>query len=62
VQSYATDYAYIDKKEYKQQRKDNEVDMDIDELRRFEKAHNIPLLAPDVKAAIDKLFEKELAK
>ena len=37
VQSYATDYAYIDKKEYKQQRKDNEVDMNIDELRRFEK-------------------------
>ena len=32
VQSYATDYAYIDKKEYKQQRKDNEVDMNIDEL------------------------------
>ena len=37
VQSYATDYAYIDKKEYKQQRKDNQVDMNIDELRRFEK-------------------------
>lgn len=62
LQAYATDYDYIDKKEYKQLRKENKVDMDINELRSFEKAHNIPLLAPDVKAAVDKLFEKELAK
>lgn len=62
LQAYATDYAYIDKKEYKQLRKDNKVDMEINELRNFEKAHKIPVLAPDVKAAVDKLFEKELSK
>ncbi len=62
LQAYATDYNYIDKKEYKQLRKENKVDMDINELRQFEKAHNIPVLAPDVKAAVDKLFEKELNK
>ena len=60
LQAYATDYAYVDKKEYKQLRKENKVDMEIEELRRFEKAHNIPVLAPDVKAAVDKLFEKDL--
>lgn len=62
LQAYATSYDYIDKKEYKQLRKDNEVDMKIDELRNFEKAHKIPVLAPDVKAAVDKLFEKELSE
>lgn len=62
LQAYATDYDYIDKKEYKQLRKENKVDMEIEELRRFEKAHNIPPLAPDVQAAVDKLFEKELKK
>ena len=60
LQAYATDYAYVDKKEYKQLRKENKVDMEIEELRRFENAHNIPVLAPDVKAAVDKLFEKDL--
>jgi hypothetical protein len=62
LQAYATDYAYVDKKEYKQLRKENKVDMEIEELRRFENAHNIPVLAPDVKAAVDKLFEKDLNK
>ncbi len=62
LQAYATDYDYIDKKEYKQLRKENKVDMEINELRIFEKAHKIPALAPDVKAAVDKLFEKDLTK
>lgn len=62
LQAYATDYNYIDKKEYKQLRKENKVDMNIHELRQFEKAHNIPVLAPDIQAAVDKLFEKELKK
>lgn len=57
-QSYNTDVNYIDKKEYKQLRKENKVDMNINELRLFEKAHNIPPLAPDLQAAIDKLFAK----
>jgi hypothetical protein len=36
--------------------------MNILELRQFEKAHSIPELAPNLKAAVDKLFEKELKK
>ena len=59
VQSYATDYAYIDKKEYKQQRKDNEVDMNIDELRRFEKVNKIPPLAPNIQEQINKFIDKD---
>lgn len=60
LQAYTTARDYIDKKELKQTRKENEVEMDIRELLQFEEAHNIPPLAPNVKAAIDKLFEKEL--
>ncbi|MBO7610188.1 MAG: carboxypeptidase regulatory-like domain-containing protein [Muribaculaceae bacterium] len=61
MQAYATERDYIDKKDYKALRKENKVDMDIKELRQYEKAHNIPPLAPNVQAQVDKLFEKELA-
>lgn len=60
VQSYATDFAYIDKKEFKQLRKDNKVDMSIQELRQFEKNNKIPPLAPNIQEQIDILFEKDL--
>lgn len=59
LQAYTTDRDYIDKKEYKQLRKENKVDMEIDELRRFEQAHKIPPLAPDIQAQIDQLFKKD---
>lgn len=51
---------YIDKKEFKQTRKDNAVEMDINELRLLEQVNKIPPLAPNLKAAVDQLFEKEL--
>lgn len=51
---------YIDKKEFKQIRKENEVEMDINELRRLEQVHHIPPLAPNLKAAVDELFKKDL--
>ncbi len=62
LQAYTTARDYIDKKEFKQTRKENEVEMDIKELRQFEEAHNIPPLPANVKAAVDKLFEKDLNK
>lgn len=62
LQAYTTDRDYLDKKDYKQLRKDNKVDMDIRELKQFEQVHNIPVLAPNVQSQIDKLFEKELNK
>ena len=62
LQAYTTDRDYVDKKDYKQLRKDNKVDMDIRELKQFEQAHNIPALAINVQEQIDKLFEKELSK
>lgn len=62
LQAYTTDRDYVDKKEYKQLRKDNKVDMEIRELKQFEQAHNIPALATNVQMQIDKLFEKELNK
>ena len=41
---------------------DNEVEMEIQELKRFEKTHNIPPLPDNLQAALDKLFAKELSK
>ena len=60
LETYTIGRDYIDKKEFKQTRKENEVEMDINELRRLEKNHHIPPLAPNLKDAVDKLFEKEL--
>lgn len=62
LEVFNTGHSYIDKKEFKNTRKENEVEMDILELRQFEQAHNIPDLAPNLKAAVDKLFEKDLKK
>lgn len=59
LESFATETAYIDKKEFKQTRKDNEVDKSYEDMLRFEKAHNIPPLAPHLKEQVDKLFEKK---
>ncbi|MBO4870637.1 MAG: hypothetical protein J5565_01475, partial [Muribaculaceae bacterium] len=59
IESFATETAYIDKKEFKQTRKDNDVDKSYDDLLRYEKAHNIPPLAPNLKEQIDKLFVKK---
>lgn len=62
LETYTIGRDYIDKKEFKQTRKDNEVEMDINELRRLEKNNHIPPLAPNLKAAVDELFKKELKK
>ena len=59
LESFATETAYIDKKEFKQTRKDNEVDKSYEDMLRYEKAHNIPPLAPHLKAQVEKLFEKK---
>lgn len=60
LETYTIGRDYIDKKEFKQTRKENKVEMDITELRQLEQAHNIPPLAPNLKAAVDELFKKEL--
>ena len=60
LETYTIGRDYIDKKEFKQTRKENEVEMDITELRRLEQNHHIPPLAPNLKAAVDELFKKEL--
>ena len=59
LETYTIGRDYIDKKEFKQTRKENEVEMDITELRRLEQVHHIPPLAPNLKAAVDELFKKD---
>ena len=60
LETYTIGRDYIDKKEFKQTRKENEVEMDINELRRLEQNHHIPPLAPNLKAAVDELFKKDI--
>ena len=62
LESYTIERDYIDKKEFKQTRKENKVDMDINELRRLEQNHHLPPLSPNLKAAVDELFKKDLDK
>ena len=62
LETYTIGRDYIDKKEFKQTRKENQVEMDINELRRLEQNNHIPPLSPNLKAAVDQLFEKELSK
>ena len=59
LETYTIGRDYIDKKEFKQTRKDNQVEMDINELRRLEQNHHIPPLAPNLKAAVNELFKIE---
>ena len=56
-EAYTINRDYIDKKEFKQTRKENEVEMDINELRRLEQVNHIPPLSPNLKAAVDELFK-----
>ena len=59
-ETYTIKRDYIDKKEFKQTRKDNQVEMDINELRRLEQVNHIPPLSPNHTAAVDELFKKDL--
>ncbi|MBQ6080253.1 MAG: hypothetical protein IJK93_08255 [Muribaculaceae bacterium] len=61
-ETYTIKRDYIDKKEFKQTRKENQVDMDINELRRLEQVNHIPPLSPNLRAAVDELFKKDLDK
>lgn len=56
-EAYTIKRDYIDKNEFKQTRKENQVDMDINELRRLEQVNHIPPLSPNLKAAVDVLFK-----
>lgn len=56
-EAYTIQRDYIDKKDFKQVRKENKVEMDINELRRLEQNYHIPPLSPNLKAAVDVLFK-----
>lgn len=59
LESFATEMAYIDKKEFKQTRKDNDVDKTYEDMLIYERNHNIPPLAPNLREQMDKLFKKK---
>ena len=57
LETYTIGRDYLDKKDFKQTRKENEVEMDINELRVLEQVNHIPPLSPNLKAAVDQLFD-----
>ncbi len=58
IQVFATDRAYVTKEELKQRRKDNKMKMTYQNIREFERQHNIPPLAPVVQKKLDELWSK----
>ena len=52
---FATDRAYLSKEQVKQTKHDNKVKLSYDYLQQFERQHNIPALAPEVLARMQKL-------
>ena len=52
---FATDRGYLSKEQVKQTKRDNKVRLSYDYLQQFERQHNIPALAPEVLARMQKL-------
>ena len=57
VQVFTIERAYVDKAELKQKKKDNKMKMTYQNIRQFERAHNIPALAPAVQQKLNDLWK-----
>ena len=57
VQAFTIERAYVDKDELKQKEKDNKMKMTYQNIRQFERAHNIPALAPAVQQKLNDLWK-----
>jgi hypothetical protein len=62
IQVFATDRAYCTKEELKQRKKDNQLKLTYDNIRKFEREHNIPALAPAVQKRLDELWKVDEEK
>ena len=59
VQVFTTDRAYVDKAELKQLKKENKMKMTYQNIRQFERTHNIPALAPAIQQKLSELWKME---
>lgn len=62
IETYVTEHAYIDDKEFKAKKKDLKSTyvekMKLDDLEAYATSHGIPALAPTLKKAIEGLNKK----
>lgn len=59
VQAFTIERAYVDKDELKQKEKDNKMKMTYQNIRQFERAHNIPSLAPAIQQKLNELWKSK---
>ena len=59
VQAFTIERAYVDKDELKQIKKENKMKMTYQNIRQFERTHNIPALAPAIQQKLNELWKME---
>ena len=57
LQAFATDHAYVDKDELKQIKKQNKMKMTYQNIRQFERGHNIPALPSVLQQKLNELWK-----
>ena len=57
IQVFATDRAYVDKDELKQLQKQNKMKMTYQNIRQFERSHNIPTLPSGLQQKLNELWK-----
>ncbi len=55
---YSTERAYLDKKELKEKRKENKIELTYESIKQFEREHDIPALPDNALKAIDMIMNK----
>lgn len=62
VEVFATDRAYVDKKDLKELKRNNKVDMKYADIQQFEKSHDIPAMPENAHKALVELLNKKEKK
>ena len=57
IQAFVTDRAYVDKDELKQLKKQNKMKMTYQNIRQFERGHNIPALPSSLQQKLNELWK-----
>lgn len=57
IQVFVTDRAYVDKDELKQLKKENKMKLTYQNIRQFERSHNIPILPSGLQQKLNELWK-----
>ncbi|MBQ4173168.1 MAG: hypothetical protein II597_00105 [Prevotella sp.] len=58
-QVFNVERAYVDKNELKQKKKENKMKMTYENVREFERTHNIPPLSPNIQKRLNELWKMD---